>query len=238
MFYKNAIYISLLAISSFGYCQTVTEVFQKMAKQYAMAKPLQYKSSYNLYKDSNSKKIEENYQGSFIKNSLNEIYMTIGKTEILNSKTVNIKISHPEKAIEISNPVNTYSGDFDMKPLLDLCKINLFRDLKTYWEITLTPNTFSGLTYSKIVVQISKAFFLQKQVFYYNTATNFSKDYRKPDLHYPRLEIIYTDFNRNIVNPSFFDIKRFYSYTPSTGIKLVEKLKKYEIIDQRTSFTK
>lgn len=227
-------FVWFLLISATGYTQTVNEVFQRLGKQYSITKPLQYKSSYVLYKDFDSKKIEQSYKGIFYKNSLNEVYMKIGETEVLNSKTINLKISHPEKAIEISNPVGNYFGNFDMKPLLELCKIDAFKDFKTYWEITLIAKPYSSLPYSKIVIQVSKIYFLQKQVFYYNTAINFSKNYRTPNAHYPRLEVLNTNYNRNPISASVFNSNSYFTLSDKKRIILSERLKKYEIIDQRT----
>lgn len=235
MFCKKMIFVWLILNCCFSHSQTVSAVFKKLGQQYSVAKPLQYQSKYILYKDFDSKKIEESYKGSFYKNSQNEIYMKIGNTEILNSKSVNLKISHPEKAIEISNPVPIYYSDFDMKPLLELCKIEKFIDYKSYWEITMTAKPFSSLPYSKIIVRVSKTYFLQKQVFYYNTATNFSQDFRKPDIHYPRLEIVYTNYNRNTINASIFKSSNYFIASGKDGIVLPQRLKKYEIIDQRNN---
>lgn len=235
MFYKKIIYASVLFAYCITHAQTAKDVLQKTAQQYSLAKPLQYKSTYKLYKDSNSKKVEESYNGSYFKNAQNEVYSKIGETEILNSKTVYLKISNPEKAVEISNPLPEYSGDFDIKPLLDVCKIEKFTDHKTYWEITLTAKPYSSLSYSKIIVQITKGYFLQKQIFYYSTAVNFSNDYRKPDPRYPKLEITNTNHNRNSVNAALFNSKTYFSTSANKQIILAERLKKYEIIDQRLS---
>ncbi|MFH6996032.1 hypothetical protein [Flavobacterium sp. FlaQc-48] len=196
-----------------------------------MAKPLQYRSNYALYKDFDSKKIEESYMGTFYKNELNEVYMKIGDSEILNSKKVFLKINHAEKAIQILDPVVNYFGDFDMKPLLDLCTIAKFLDYKSYWEITMVAKPYSSLPYSKIVVQITKNYFLQKQIFYYNTAVNFSKDYRSPDAHYPRLEVTNTNYSRNPVKASLFSSSTYFTTSGKKQIVLSGKLKKYEIID-------
>lgn len=161
--------------------------------------------------------------------------MKIGDTEILNSKTVNLKISHSEKAIAISNPVPSYFGDFDMKPLLDLCKVDKFVDYKLYWEITMSMKPFSSLPYSKIIVRVSKTYLLLKQVFYYNTATNFSKDFRKPDVHYPRLEVVYTNYKRNAISPTIFNSSTYFTTPSKNTIVLAKRLKKYEIVDQRNN---
>lgn len=232
MFQKVLLIISFFTIGSIGYSQTVNEVLEKMGKQYSIAEPLQYNSNYVLYKTADSKKIEQEYKGVFNKNASNEVYMKIDQTEMLNSKTTNLKISHSEKAIEIADPMKNYFGDFDIKPLLDLCKIESFRDLKTYWEVTLTAKKYSALPYSKIIVQISKKYFLQKSIFYYSTAVNFSKDYRAPKSYYPRLEVTNTNFNRKAPNPLLFTTSYYFTvnknkYTP------VERLKNYEVIDQR-----
>jgi hypothetical protein len=233
MIAKKTITVWVLFFGVLGYCQTISEVFQKVAKQYSSAQALQYKSSYALYKDADSKKVEESYAGVFFKNASNEVYIKIGPTEILNSKTVNVRVSGAQKAVLVSDPVKNYFGEFDMKPLLELCKVDSFIDYGTYWEITLIVRQFSALPYSRIVVQINKNYFLQKQVFYYSNAMNFSKDYRAPDGHYPRLEVINTEHNRNPVNASLFLNKTYFSLLSANKIVLVARLKKYEIIDKR-----
>jgi hypothetical protein len=231
---KKIIVFCTLFFSFSGHSQTIAEVFQRLVKQYSSAQPLQYKSSYMMYKDADSKKVTESYAGVFIKNASNEVYVKIGPTEILNSKKVNVRASDAQKAVLISDPVKNYMGEFDMKSLLELCKVESFIDYNTYWEITLMVKQFSALPYSKIVIQVTKGYFLQKQVFYYDTAINFSKDYRSPDTHYPRLEITHTGFNRNPVNTSLFLSKTYFSLSKDNKIVLVARLKKYEIVDKRT----
>lgn len=205
-----------------------------MGKEYSSAKPLQYNSSYALYKTADSKKVEQAYKGVFNKNESNEVYMKIDQTEILNSKTINLKISHSEKAIQIADPLKNYMGSFDIKPLFELCKIESFKDLKTYWEITLTAKNYSSLPYSKIILQVSKSISYKKSTFYYSTAVNFSKDYRAPKPYHPRLEVINTNFNRRAVNSSLFATKTYFTVLAKNKSVPVERLKNYEVIDQRT----
>lgn len=233
MFHKVILFISFLTISTIGYSQTANEVLQQMGKQYSTAQPLQYDSNYALYKSAESKKIEQSYKGLFVKNAANELYMKIDQTEILNSKSINLKISHPEKAIQIGDPIKNYFGSLDIKPLLDLCKIESFKDFKTYWAITLTAKNYSNLPYSKIVIEISKKYYLQKSVFYYSTAVNFSKDYRVPKSYYPRLEVTNTNFNRKPVNAALFASKNYFTSSGGHKYILAERLQHYEIIDQR-----
>ncbi|KLT67778.1 hypothetical protein [Flavobacterium sp. ABG] len=238
MFYKMMLFISFLTIATTGYSQTANEVLQQMSKQYSRTEPLQYNSNYVLYKTAESKTIEQAYKGIFIKNVANEVYMKIDQTEILNSKTINVKISHSEKAIQIADPVKSYFGSFDIKPLLDLCKIEAIKDFKTYWEITLKAKNYSNLPYSKIVVHISKKYFIEKSIFYYSTAVNFSKDYRSPKSYYPRLEVINTNFNRKAVNNTLFTTKNYFVAVNKNKPVPAERLKNYEVIDQRNSSNK
>jgi hypothetical protein len=232
MFYRFLLIIIFFTIGTTAYSQTVNEVLQRMGKQYSTAEYLQYNSNYSLYKTADSKKVEQAYKGFFHKNPQNEIYMKIDQTEILNSKNVNLKINHSEKAIQISDPMQNYFGNFDIRPLLDLCKIESFKDFKVYWEITLIAKKYSNLPYSKIVVQISKKYFLEKSIFYYNTAVNFSKDYRSPKSYLPRLEVSNTNFTRKGTNSSLFAINSYFTSNKNKYIP-VERLKNYEIIDQR-----
>lgn len=233
MFQKIILLISVLAIATVGYSQSVNDVLDKMGKLYSTSQPLQYNSTYSLYKSAESKTLEQTYKGIFIKNTDNDVYMKIDQTEILNSKTVNLKISHSEKAIQIADPIKNYFGNFDIKPLLDLCKIESFKDYKTYWEITLTAKNYSDLPYSKIIIQISRQYFLQKSIFYYNTSVNFSKDYRNPKSYYPRLEVVNTNFNRKTANENLFKTKYYFTTTGKNKYVMAERLKSYEVIDQR-----
>jgi hypothetical protein len=230
---KKTIVVWFLFLGVLGHGQTVAEVLQRVAKQYSSAQPMQFKSSYALYKDADSKKVVESYEGVYFKNASNEVYIKIGPTEILNSKTVNLRVSGAQKAVVVSDPVKNYFGDFDMKPLLTLCKIDTFVDHGTYWEITLVARQFSALPYSKIVAQVTKNYFLQKQVFYYSNAINFSNDYRAPDGHYPRLEVVNTAHSRAAVNASLFLDKTYFSLLNTNKIVVTPRLKKYEIIDKR-----
>jgi hypothetical protein len=238
MFNKSLLFISFLALSAIGHGQTVSEVLQRMGKQYSSAQPFQYNSNYTLYKTAESKKAEETYKGFFCKNSQNEIYMKINQTEILNSKSINIQVSHPEKAIQIAEPIPHYFGNFDINTLLDMCKIETFKDFKTYWEITLITKNYSTLPYSKIIVQITKKYFLQKSIFYYSTAVNFSKDYRAPKTFLPRLEVSNSNFNRNPVNTALFSISTYLNLLSKNKYSAATRLKNYEIIDQRNTSNK
>jgi hypothetical protein len=225
--------VSILFMGCLVQAQTVGEVLKKITAGYSIAQPLQYKTDYKLFKDHKSTKVEENYKGVFYKNAANEVYIKINDTEIINTKKTNIKVSHSENAIVVSNPVDNYFGEADFNKVFELCKLISFKDFKTYWEIILEPKAYSGLTYSKIVLNVSKTYFIQKQIFYYNTGINFSKEYKGTDINYPRLEVVHSDYSRKAIPPSVFNTQNYLSFSGKNSIVLAQRFKKYEIIDQR-----
>ena len=65
MFYKKIIIVWALFNTCLAHTQTVDEIFRNFNKQYSSSKPLQYKSSYTLYKDFDAAKAEHIYHYSF-----------------------------------------------------------------------------------------------------------------------------------------------------------------------------
>jgi hypothetical protein len=135
----------------------------------------------------------------------------------------------------ISDKQNFSTGNFDVSKLVDFCKITSFKDYKTYWEIILTPKQFSGLNYSQIVLNISKSYLIQKQVFYYNSSVDFSKNYNKQDLDYPRLEIIYSGYTDKIVEKNKINTNGFFTISKNNKALATTKFKDYEVTDRRTN---
>ena len=223
----------LLSMTTFG--QSVSDVFKKLNTQYTNSKPLQYATKYSLYKDYQTKVVSQSYNGSFMKTATNVVYMKIDDTEFINGKQFSVKINHKEKAMDVSNKPGLSTAEFDMNKLLVLCKIVSYKDYKVYWEIVMTPGEYSGLTYSKIVLNINKNFTIQKQVFYYNTEVNFSTDYKKQNLSMPRLEIVYSNYNNNPVDSSKMNVYSFFSISKNNKITATAKYKDYEVSDVRTN---
>jgi hypothetical protein len=226
-------YLFIFLLSSLlGYAQTVEQVFKKLNTQYSAPQPLQYKSEYRLYKAENLKKAEEVYGGTYFKNAADDTFVTIGDMEILNTRKLNLKVSNSERAIVISNPVNVIRGELDMKQVLNLCTIRDFKKILSGWQIALIPKKYSNLPYSLIVIDVNKEYFLQKQVFYYNSKMNFSKDYRRSDDHLPRLEITFREYSRTNPSKSVFSTARYFN-TVKGQLVFGAKYKNYEVTDQR-----
>jgi len=229
---KRLLIIIVICFSTFSYSQSVDEVLKRVAQEYSTPKPLQFNTKYNLYKNSSQKKVFENYVGQFKKNEKNEVYQKIDQTEFIWNKNICLKVVHPDKLINItvSQPIEMKS--FDIASLKEWCDVKSFVDRKSYWELILTTKAFSSLPYSKIIIHIGKNYFIQKQLFYYNTAIDFSTDYRKQHLEYPVLEIIYSSFTRKKESNSFFNINRFVE-EKSKMIKATKEFHSYTIEDHR-----
>ena len=224
--------IVVICFSTFSYSQSVDGVLKKVAQEYSDTKPLQFNTKYNLYKNSSQKKVFESYIGQFKKNEKNEVYQKIDKTEFIWNKNICLKVVHPDKLINISISQPLEMKNFDIASLKEWCDIKSFVDRKSHWELTLTTKAFSSLPYSKIVIHIGKNYFIQKQLFYYNSAVDFSTDYRKQNLDYPVLEIIYSSFTRKKESSTFFNMNKFIE-EKSKLIKATKEFQSYTIEDHR-----
>lgn len=231
---KSIIFLLLLYVSGI-LAQTRDEVLSKVNKNYSDSRPLQFSSIYNLYKNANTKVIHENYKGVFKKNSKGEFYMKIDNTVFINTKKVNLKVVPSEKAMVISEPTEFNTGEFDLKQLLEFCKIKSFEDKINKWELVLETKQFSILPYSHIKVEIDKKFYIKKQFFYYNTGIDFSATYNKQDINYPVLEIVFSNYSRTLTDSNIISTDK---YITTKNNKYVSKLIGYEIIDKRQSLTK
>lgn len=229
---KRLLNIVLIFAASFSYSQSVDEVLRKVAQEYSDTKPLQFNTKYNLYKNSSEKKFFESYVGQFKKNEINEVYQKIDQTEFIWNKNICLKVVHSDKLINITISQPLEMKSFDISSLKEWCDVKSFVDRKSYWELTMTTKAFSSLPYSKIVVHIGKNYFIQKQLFYYNMAIDFSTDYRKQNLDYPVLEIIYSNFTRKKESTTFFNINRFIE-EKSKMIKVTKEYQSYTIEDHR-----
>ncbi|AWM12417.1 hypothetical protein NHF50_00170 [Flavobacterium sp. NRK F10] len=229
---KKFFLIVIVLFSQLFVAQTVQEVLNNVNKEYTKALPLNYSVKYNLYKNKDSKKITESYSGIFKKNEKNEIYQKIDEVEFIWNNNFCLKVIHPDKLMTLTSSQPIITGEIDMKSLEQFCKVKTFYKKGDSWELTLEPNQFSGLPYSKMVIWIDKRYFIKKQLFYYNTGIDFSSDYRKQDISLPVLEIIYSDFSRNSVPNDLFDVKKYIAVTKD-NIIVTEKYKEYYLEDQR-----
>lgn len=215
-----------------SYSQSLDGVLDKVAQEYSKNKPLQFNTKYNLFKNSAQKKVFESYNGQFKKNEKNEVYQKIDQTEFIWNKNICLKVVYPDKLINVTVSQPLEMQNFDISSLKEWCDVKSFVDRKSYWELTLTTKAFSSLPYSKIIIHIGKNYFIQKQLFYYNTAIDFSTDYKKQNLDYPVLEIIYSNFTRKNESSNYFNIYKFIE-EKNKVIKTTKEFQSYTIEDHR-----
>ena len=222
----------LICFTSLTYSQSIDEVLKRVATEYSNSKPLQFNTKYNLYKNNKQKLVFESYIGEYKKNEKNEVYQKIDETEFIWNKNICLKIVHPDKLINITLSQPVEMKNFDIQSLKEICDIKSFTDKKVYWELILTTKAFSILPYSKIIIHIGKNYFIQKQLFYYNTAIDFSSNHRKQELEYPVLEILYSNINRKQISNIFFNINK-YIEEKNKNIKATKAFQSYTIEDHR-----
>ncbi len=228
------IYLVLLFLSANSNAQSVNDILSNVYKQYSAKEALQFDTSYDLYKTFEATAKHQSYTGKFYKNEAHEVYMKIDNTEMLSNKEVNLKISHSEKAILIDFPDLKVSEEYNMSELLKVYKAGDLKDNKTYWEIELLANHI-GLPYTKIILHISKDFLLKKQTFLYADAINFSENFRKSDIHSPRLEVIYSNYSRESIVENKFKTSNFLEFKNNKPLVSSKDLKGYELLDNRVS---
>lgn len=232
MILRNSHIAILSILSSFVmYSQTANEILKKMNAQFIIAKTMKFDSKYNLYKTHQSNKVYETYSGFFLKNAKNDIYMRIDKTEFINDKDYSLKINHKEKAMLIQEKTHFSTVIDDVSKLWQFCEVSSLKDFKKYWEIILVPKKLSGLTYSKIILIVNKSYLIDKEIFYYNTPMNFSKDYKNQDSDYPRLEVLYSNYSNN-GDTSLINTDSYFLINNGKVIPRA-KYKNYQVTDNR-----
>lgn len=233
---KNLFYITSILLSFTVYSQSRDEVVKKMLAAYTAHKPLQYNTTFNLYKGK-GREVIQSYKGTYSKSASNQVYSKIHNTEFYVGK-ITAKISHDEKIIQIADPATNIHAEHDVKQLLAQYNYGYFKDFKTYWELELVSKPGNAqLPYSKISLQINKDFFIQKQVLYYREAVDFSRNPKLQDMHYPRLEIMYSKPSRNADISSAYDTSKYFSILRKKVI-LSARYSDYKIFDQRTNNSK
>lgn len=226
---KYFLSIVFLTTSVFG--QTATDVLKKVSEKMNSKEKFEYQLKYNLYKGHTSSKVFQTYDGFFQKRDVSDYYMQIDDAEIIMKNTFNLKINHKEKAMALYDEDKVVPDNQNIELLTQVCKINTFKKSATGYEITLIPGQFSGLYYSKIVLYIGLNHFLKKQVFYYNSQMDFSKNLNDTDLEYPRLEILCYSLKNSL------QVKKpvLNDFVTITGKKISPKTKykSYQISDLR-----
>jgi len=207
-------------------------IFEKVRENYSSAKPIQFNTVYNLYKNYTTQSVNETYKGEYFKNQQGDTFIKINNTEYFLTKKISAQINRDEKIILVMGSDNLKKDGFNILQTLNLFNKGSLKDKKTHWEVELLGKQISQLPYSRIVIHISKDYYIQKQIYYYSNGIDFSKDFSKPDIQAPRLEIICSKPNRNTISSKIFDFSKYFTIN-GTSLKLSEASKDFSLIDQR-----
>lgn len=217
-------------ISPIIYGQSNIAVVKGICDKYSSSTPFQFTSVYNLYKDHTSKVVSDSYSGIYLKKSNTEIYAKVNNTEYFVAKNLITQINHDEKVILITDNFSKPQAEFDISKLLEDFTVDKVTDMKKYWQLELKAKQFTSYPYSRIVIEAGKDYYMKRQVFYYNSAVDFSNDYTHPEIKYPRLEIVYNK-PAKLISKSF-SMDAYYTINQK-NISASKAFKSYQIIDNR-----
>lgn len=226
------IFILLIFFGLTSKAQTTSVILSKVYEQYSSDNELQFDTSYDLFKTHESEQAYQSYTGIFYKNENNDAYIKIKDTEIFNTRKANLKISHLEKMVLVSDPELRATNDFDVSKLLEFYKEEKISDQGDFWKIQLIANQ-PTLPYSRIVLHVSKEYLIQKQVFYHSNSMNFSDNFRKSEISTPRLEVSYSNYSQDPLDKNKLDTSLFLDFEESGKIVLKGNVKNYEVLDKR-----
>ncbi len=227
---KKYIFFYLFLIYYNSYSQTLQEVLNQVNKNTSDARPLQFESNYNLFKNENDKKPHESYKGFYVKNAKNDCYLKIGENEFFNNEKICLRVIPKDKMVIIASPNIFIAKEFELKTLLEEFSIKSFTIKNETWELTLNAKPLSGSDYSKIIIQIGKDYFIKKQSLFYKNGINFSKKYNKQEISYPVLTVDFINYSRIIKEPNVLSIDKYLIFSNN---KYLSKIKNYKLVDDR-----
>lgn len=209
---------------------SASEVLNKAVENYKNKTYISYNSNYSLYRDYNTKKVYEQYQGIVLrKNGVN--YIKIKNTEFVSFNDYGLKISHDQKSVllqkgndkngESPMSIEAYTKGFSMK---------LLPSNSNYYVCELSPPKISQIMLHRVLLYINKAdYSISKQVLYLVERTEFVDDNGKTTYTVPRLEISFSKREKNEVKDIALTSKANYFTQKGDQIVLSKKISKYKL---------
>jgi hypothetical protein len=183
------------ALSGLGLAENGNDFLEKVRANYEELNSLDVNMRYELYKGHASTVIEESYDAFYARQE-DESYRKIGETELINNKDYSLQINHAEKVIVVSAPCKNELFDADVKTSLGFCQDVLVSSENDLHIITLLIKSKTDLPYSRIRVSVDKKYHITEMVFFYATQVDFSKNYGKKDMDFPKLVVKYNDLSK------------------------------------------
>ena len=224
-------YAILITFSIDMMAQNKEELLQKVVSNFDK-KNISYNLKYNLYKDKDSKQIEESYEGKLIKD-YNVIYQRINTNEFLMYPNQILNIFNEEKIITILNSNKDMSKiinqQFNSQNLKDLFTTNHFNILQNTKDLKIIEIIQKeNIEFDKILIFVNSKYEIIKQKFYYKNNFNFSKNPKTKEYSKPILEILFQNYDYSNSNNNKLKISTFIE-TNKEKFKGVGPYKNYEI---------
>lgn len=186
-------------------------------------------SNYNLYENYNSKKVYRHYSGVVLKKN-NVNYFKIKNTEFVSFKNIGIKINHDQKAVIVQKQKKLEESPLSLKNYLDAYNAKLITTDKNNFICELTPNKITQIMLSKIVIYIRKKDYqIVKQHLFFTEKMESKDDKGKRVYSTPRLEITFTEREKNEKRDNLLIAKENYFSEKGNDITLVNKFSTYQL---------
>ncbi|WP_298892420.1 hypothetical protein [uncultured Psychroserpens sp.] len=228
--------ITLLLVSIPATSQTADDILEKYIEGKKVEQQFQADINYALYKGVEGTKAYESFQGVLAKNNGTQ-YQKLGSMELVQGENFVVKLNSEEKAMLVgysSKPIFNNIGQLDNEQLLKVFDEKNLIDNGDTWILTLTSKVSQLSQFTKIEIHIRKSDLQpQKQVFLYNTVSDFSAYNKKetvPNYDNPRLEIVYKNYQSKItLSENLFKMNRYFEHS-NNQIIAAKEFKGFEIL--------
>lgn len=206
------------------------QILASVLNKYSERDQFEYTTGYRLYKTHSSQIVEEFHSGLYQKKSKTEVYFKLQDIEFFYKENISVQLNHDTKSIIIS-PSSGKTAELDLSIITKEFNVFSVKDNKTTWQLELRAKKNVPYPYSKITLYVRKDYTVEREIFYYDSGVDFSKDYTRNEISKPRLEIVFS----NILN-----LKKFKSFSLSDFFvernrkkQPTENYKDYRIVDNR-----
>jgi hypothetical protein len=235
---KNSIYVLVMLLSFTSYAQSTAKEVLELYKD-KLAKTIEYQVNltYKIYKGHTQKEAHQITKGVFYKKN-DKMYTKLGEAEMVNTPKTYLKINHIERAILVTDGVEKPNElNINLDDFFKYLKAEIVDQTDVFWTIELTPKgKITQLPFSKLIVEIhKKTYEMKRQLFFYHSQLNFSKDIKQNDIANVKLEVLYENYKRSRFNvpKNIFNLKQIFLKVKGKNYEGIGRLKGYEIINKK-----
>ena len=197
MRYYRLLQIGMIVLASFSsYGQNIKEILTRLNQHYVGQDLRQVNMQYRLFKGHDFSDIVQTYQASYVYNETFS-YRKMDGVEIICQDSMQLKIDHEFKEIDISHASAFDVLNFDIKEML-----KCYEDVKIipipqkqHYVVDISIKNDNAIPYSRIRMTLDKDFLIKSIRYHYVNQVNFGT-FSQPDYHLPVLEVTFTDFQK------------------------------------------